>query len=376
MATTSSFQLYAFIIFLGCLHLPSGRGTSTAAAAAALFVFGDSLYDPGNNNYINTTTDFQANFWPYGESFFDHPTGRFSDGRLIPDFIAEYAKLPLIPAYLKPEDHQFEYGANFASGGAGALAETHPGLVIDLKTQLSYFKDVGKLLREKLGKKDAKQLLHNAVYLFSIGGNDYISPIGTNSSIYYSYSQAEYVDMVIGNLTTVIKEIYGDGGRKFGFVESLPYGYLPNIRTLTSGESIEEVTTLAKLHNKALAKTLRKLQAQLKGFKYSNFHLYSSFMERIDNPSEYGFKDAKKACCGSGKLRGVYSCGGKREVKDYSLCNNASEYFFFDSYHPSEKAYRQFAELMWSGTPNITGPHNLKSLFDNVSYKPYCFGFV
>lgn len=56
---------------------------------AGLFVFGDSLYDPGNNNYINTTTDFQANFRPYGESFFPRPTGRFSDGRLIPDFICK-----------------------------------------------------------------------------------------------------------------------------------------------------------------------------------------------------------------------------------------------------------------------------------------------
>ena len=52
----------------------------------ALFVFGDSLYDPGNNNYINTT--FKANFPPYGSSYFRFPTGRFSDGRLIPDFIS------------------------------------------------------------------------------------------------------------------------------------------------------------------------------------------------------------------------------------------------------------------------------------------------
>lgn len=52
-----------------------------------LFVFGDSLFDPGNNNYINTTTEFQANWSPYGESFFNPPTGRFCDGRLIPDFI-------------------------------------------------------------------------------------------------------------------------------------------------------------------------------------------------------------------------------------------------------------------------------------------------
>ena len=52
----------------------------------AMFVFGDSLYDPGNNNYIQTI--FKANFPPYGESYFRVPTGRPSDGRLIPDFIS------------------------------------------------------------------------------------------------------------------------------------------------------------------------------------------------------------------------------------------------------------------------------------------------
>ena len=33
--------------------------------AAALFVFGDSLFDVGNNNYSNTTADNQANYSPY-----------------------------------------------------------------------------------------------------------------------------------------------------------------------------------------------------------------------------------------------------------------------------------------------------------------------
>ena len=56
---------------------------------AALFVFGDSLYDAGNNNYINTTTNYRSNFLPYGETFFGFPTGRVSDGRLIPDFIGK-----------------------------------------------------------------------------------------------------------------------------------------------------------------------------------------------------------------------------------------------------------------------------------------------
>ena len=54
----------------------------------ALFIFGDSLVDAGNNNnYINSTTEAQANYGPYGETFFKYPTGRFSNGRIIPDFI-------------------------------------------------------------------------------------------------------------------------------------------------------------------------------------------------------------------------------------------------------------------------------------------------
>jgi len=55
----------------------------------ALFVFGDSLFDVGNNNYINTTTNYQANYSPYGETFFKYPSGRISNGRVVPDFIGK-----------------------------------------------------------------------------------------------------------------------------------------------------------------------------------------------------------------------------------------------------------------------------------------------
>ena len=53
----------------------------------AFFIFGDSVVDDGNNNYIKTTTGFQSNFAPYGETFFRYLTGRSSNGRLITDFI-------------------------------------------------------------------------------------------------------------------------------------------------------------------------------------------------------------------------------------------------------------------------------------------------
>lgn len=55
----------------------------------ALFGFGDSLYDPGNNNFLNISIG--CNYPPYGETYFKFPTGRCSDGHLIPYFIG---KLP------------------------------------------------------------------------------------------------------------------------------------------------------------------------------------------------------------------------------------------------------------------------------------------
>lgn len=103
-SSTTSFQLCALLILISsitvlCQSISSSSLWEEVSCntnnnnKAALFVFGDSLYDPGNNNFISTTnTDFQANFRPYGESFFTEPTGRFSDGRLIPDFICKIAQ--------------------------------------------------------------------------------------------------------------------------------------------------------------------------------------------------------------------------------------------------------------------------------------------
>ncbi|XP_058200767.1 GDSL esterase/lipase 1-like [Rhododendron vialii] len=362
------FHVAIFILFPNSSHAADHR-LSNSKKHVALFVFGDSLFDVGNNNYINTTTTMQSNFWPYGETFFNHPTGRASDGRLIPDFIAEYAKLPLLRPYKQPgNNHQFSNGVNFASGGAGALAQINQGLVIDLNMQLIHFKNVKKVLEQHMGETEAKKILSTAVYLFSIGNNDYLYPFLTNSNFFQLNSPEDYAKMVIGNITNVIKEIYEAGGRKFAFVSLAPFDCAPLVRALNpAGECMQEVAALIKLHNTAISKVLKKLEMQLQGFKYSNFDLYNSATERIENPSKYGFEDGKGACCGSGPYRGVRSCGGKRGVKEFELCSNPSEFVYFDAGHPTERLNEQLAQQMWSAsTPSIVGPYNLEALFEQM----------
>ncbi|KAL3825068.1 hypothetical protein ACJIZ3_021097 [Penstemon smallii] len=356
-----------FLIFIS-FALPLIRaGKPPKPASPALFIFGDSLFDPGNNNYINTTTLDQANFRPYGETYFDYPTGRFSDGRLISDFIAEHAKLPLIPPYLEPRNKLLRqlminyHGVNFASAGAGALTETFHGSVIDLKTQLKFYKREVARLSKKIGHANATNILSTAVNLFSIGTNDYISPFLLNSSVIQSQSHSQYVQMVIGNLTIVVKEIYRRGGRKFGFLNLGNLGCLPGLRIVkpeTQGECLVEASVLAQLHNNELNKLLPKLEHNLHGFKYFLYDFNQSLARKITQPSLYGFNEGKKACCGIGLFNGIYSCGGKRIVKDFVLCENPSKFIFWDSYHFTENVYKQMADEMWS-----RGPNNLKKFF-------------
>ncbi|TXG61708.1 hypothetical protein EZV62_013071 [Acer yangbiense] len=342
----------------------------SSTSTSAFFIFGDSSVDPGNNNYINTIPENQANYKPYGQNgFFQRPTGRFSDGRVIVDFIAEYAKLPLIPPFFEPSA-DCTNGANFASGGAGVLPETNQGMVIDLPTQLKNFEVVQKSLIEKLGEAEAEKVISEAVYLISIGSNDYMGGYLGNPKMQETYNYQTYIGMVIGNLTQTIQVLYKKGGRKFGFLSLTPLGCLPALRALNpkaseEGGCFEAASALALAHNNALKTVLTSLEQIFKGFKYCYSNFYNWLDDRINHPSKYGFKDGINACCGYGPYGGIFTCGGTKEVKEYELCENAEDYVWWDSFHPTEKIHEQFAKALWNGEPEPepVGSYNLQRLF-------------
>lgn len=61
---------------------------SSAVVSRALFIFGDSLVDAGNNDYLVTLS--KANAPPYGVDFAfsgGKPTGRFTNGMTIADIM-------------------------------------------------------------------------------------------------------------------------------------------------------------------------------------------------------------------------------------------------------------------------------------------------
>ncbi|OMP03046.1 Lipase, GDSL [Corchorus olitorius] len=114
--------LILFFRFLPLIHVVAG-----APLAPALYVFGDSLLDSGNNNILLTLA--KANYPPYGKDFPNGTaTGRFTNGRTIADFIAEFLGLPYSPPVLSVHAPTVT-GLNYASATCGILPETGSSFV-------------------------------------------------------------------------------------------------------------------------------------------------------------------------------------------------------------------------------------------------------
>ncbi|CAI9097352.1 OLC1v1033752C1 [Oldenlandia corymbosa var. corymbosa] len=215
---------------------------------------------------------------------------------------AEYAKLPVvIPPYLEP-NADYDYGVNFASGGAGILSSTNQGLVIDLKTQLEYFDKVRLSWIEKFGEAETENIISDAVYFISMGSNDYMGGYLGNPKMQHLHPPEEFVKMVIGNLSQGIQELYGRGARKFAFLSLCPLGCLPALRALNpkghEAGCFEDASALASAHNNALKMgLLPDLQALLKGFKYSNPNFYDWLLDKINHPTDHGKRTNHPSTC-------------------------------------------------------------------------------
>lgn len=84
-----SLSMESPVLLLLSLLILTFSVSASATAVRAIFTFGDSIFDAGNNHF-NKNCTAQADFPPYGSSFFHRSTGRFTNGRTVVDFICEF----------------------------------------------------------------------------------------------------------------------------------------------------------------------------------------------------------------------------------------------------------------------------------------------
>lgn len=340
--------------------------------SGASFIFGDSLVDAGNNNYIPSLS--KANMTPNGIDFAASggmPTGRFTNGRTIADIIGEMlGQADYSPPFLAPNatGGAILNGVNYASGGAGILNATGKIFVnrIGMDLQVDYFNITRKQLDVLLGGDRAKVFLRKkAIFSVTVGSNDflnnYLMPV-LSTGTRLAQSPDGFVDSLVAHLRDQLTRLYTLDARKFVVANVGPLGCIPYQKTINrvaNDECVKLPNQLAAQYNGRLRDLLIELNDNLPGARFCLANVYDLVMELITNYPNYGFETASVACCGNGgSYDGMVPCGPTT-----SMCDARDKHVFWDPYHPSEAANLLLAKYIVDGDSKYISPMNLRKLF-------------
>ncbi|KAL5200869.1 hypothetical protein ABZP36_035223 [Zizania latifolia] len=275
----------------------TGGGGGGRPRVPAVLVFGDSIVDTGNNNAVLTLT--KSNFGPYGKDLNGGvPTGRFSNGRIPPDFLASRLGLKdLVPAYLGTDlaDEDLLTGVSFASAGSGydPLTSTLVA-VLPMQEELNMFVEYKEKLAGIAGEAAAARIVSDSLFLLCAGTDDiannyYLTPIRP-----IQYNITAYVDYLTQLASDFITQLYRQGARKIAILGMPPIGCLPSQRTIAGAglagtdECDAARNHAAQLFNAKLKQEISCLRRTLQLQSIGYVDIYDVLQDMITNPCKYG----------------------------------------------------------------------------------------
>ncbi|CAI9295266.1 unnamed protein product [Lactuca saligna] len=349
--------LVCFLVFIG-LRISVCKAQ---AAAPAVYMFGDSLVDVGNNNHLPLSIA-KADFPHNGIDFVDgKPTGRFSNGMNAADFLAKKMGLPTSPPYLSLiGDATLPItGVSFASGGCGVLNSTGEKFKqsISFAQQVEYFSLVNDHLVRRLGPSGAQVHLSKSLFAIVIGSNDLFAYFKTSSTVSIKYTPQQYLDLMVSTFKGLLKMLYELGARKVLVTGVGAIGCSPIQRkqNKTGGCNVG-LNYWSVKYNDGLKTMLQEMKSEL-GMNYAYFDIYNVMVNLFQEPETYGFTEIKKACCGFGNLNADVPC-----IPLSSYCLNRRSHVFWDLYHPTEAVSSMFTDILYSGSQQYMIPMNVEQL--------------
>ncbi|KAL3520869.1 hypothetical protein ACH5RR_019018 [Cinchona calisaya] len=322
-----------------------------AADFLKLFVFGDSYADTGN--WPKSTA---AICWknPYGMTFPGKPSGRFSDGRILTDYLASFLGTSSPMPYnnwLKISEEsklEYQYGLNFAHGGTGVFTTLVNGP--NMTTQINVFQ---QLVQEE--EVYSSQNMSSSFALVSVAGNDYAAYLAKSGT---TEDLPAFTKSIMSQLILDLQRIHGLGVRKVGITAMPPLGCLPQMSASISHKNCSETgNSLAKFHNQVLQENIEKLNNETGAPAFMILDLYKAFMSalniRNNHPGNSTFEEQLSPCC-VGSAEG-YSCGSVNNIgiKKYIVCEDPKQSFFWDDIHPSQQGWEAVYSALKPSLQNL-----------------------
>ncbi|KAG4383403.1 hypothetical protein AAZX31_13G063300 [Glycine max] len=331
----------------------------------AIFNFGASNADTGG---LAASFFVAAPKSPNGETYFGRPAGRFSDGRLIIDFLAEKFGLPYLSPYLDSLGTNFSSGASFATAGSTIIPQQNlrfsPFSLGIQYSQFQRFKPTTKFIRDQGGVFAAlmpkEEYFQEALYTFDIGQNDLTAGFSGNMTLLQVNAS---IPDIIKSFTSNIKNIYNMGARSFWIHNTGPIGCLPLILAnfpsaeRDSYDCAKAYNEVAQSFNHNLKEALAQLRTKLPLAAITYVDIYSAKYLLFKKPQKYGFELPHVACCGYGgkyNFSSSVGCGGTIKVNGNDIfvgsCERPSVRVVWDGTHYTEAANKVVFDLISSGT--------------------------
>ncbi|XP_037428611.1 GDSL esterase/lipase EXL3-like [Triticum dicoccoides] len=319
-----------------------------SARATAVIVFGDSIVDPGNNN--NLHTQIKANHAPYGKDFDGHlATGRFSNGLVPSDLLAQKLHVKKLVAPWLNVDHTPEdllTGVSFASGATGYDPLT-PKIVsvITLEQQLEYFDEYRDKLVAIAGEEEAERIIDGAFFFVCAGSDDIANTYFTTPFRSVQYDIPSYVDLLLVGVDKFLRSVSARGAKRIGFVGLPPIGCVPSQRTVGGGfhrRCEPKRNYAAQLYNSRVQELIDGMKEEL-NTRIVYLGIYDIIQELAEDGERWGFTETTHGCCGTGLIEVTNLC----DSRFMAVCDDVSKHVFFDSFHPTQRAYKIIVDNMW-----------------------------
>mgnify|MGYP006225593635 CR=1 FL=1 len=290
-----------------------------------LFIFGDSLSDPGNAFALtgNLLTPPYASLdallipdAPYAVG-----RGRFSNGRTWIERLARSleVKASARPAYAF--NAKGRRGDNFAVGGARARSV---GRGFDLADQVGFH--LSRPLDEEI---------EEALYVVAMGGNDVRDALTAFDSDPTGASSTAIITDAILAIGDNVGALYASGAREFFIVNSPDISLTPAVRTLDANSPGTRfvASLITTQFNTALEQLTDQLRSQLPGVSIALFNLQSLLNRVSADPEMFRLINVTDACI--------------MPNQPPFRCRKAKRYLFWDGIHPTKTGHKIFAHFAY-----------------------------